>query len=57
MKKEITLAVLATILILQLIGNTVGGFVGDLAENLSDVLANRIQVETMLPGGQYRDSE
>lgn len=51
MKKEISIAVMATILVLQLIGNTVGGFVGDVAKGLSNELSARIQVEQMLSGG------
>jgi hypothetical protein len=50
MKKEISIAVMATILILELIGSTVKGFVGDIANNLSEVLSNRIQIEQMISG-------
>jgi hypothetical protein len=50
MKKEISIAVVATFLVLQLIGNTVGGFIGDLADSLADSLASRIQVEQFLSG-------
>lgn len=42
------MAVMATILVLQLIGSTFGGFVGDLATSLSEELSGRIQVEQML---------
>lgn len=50
MKKEITLAVMATILLLQIVGSTVSGFVGDVARNLSEALSSRIQVERILSG-------
>jgi hypothetical protein len=50
MKKDIAFAITATILVLQLIGNTVGGFVGTLATSLSSVLSERIQIEQFLSG-------
>lgn len=55
MKKEIGVAVVATFLVLQLIGNTVGGFIGDLAKGLSESLANRIRIEQMLNSGGWSD--
>jgi hypothetical protein len=51
MKKDISIAVMATILVLQLIGNFVGGFVGDIADKAALMLQNRIQIEQMLDGG------
>jgi hypothetical protein len=55
MKKDISLAVMATILVLQLIGSTFGGFVGDVADKLAQTLSTRIQVEQMLneEGGKW----
>jgi hypothetical protein len=50
MKKDISIAVMATILVLQLIGNFFGGFVGDVATNLSETLSNRIQIEQFYSG-------
>jgi hypothetical protein len=41
---------MATILVLELLGRYVGGFVGDVADNLSEVLSDRIQVEKMISG-------
>lgn len=51
MKKDISLAVMATILVLQLVGNLFGGFVGDIADKAAEALSNRIQIEQMLNGG------
>jgi protein involved in sex pheromone biosynthesis len=48
MKKDISIAVMATILILQLVGSTVGGFIGDVADRLADSLSSRVQIERML---------
>jgi predicted lysophospholipase L1 biosynthesis ABC-type transport system permease subunit len=53
MKKEITIAIVATILVLQFIGNTVGGVVGGIAEKIAEQLTNQIRVEQMLNGGGY----
>jgi protein involved in sex pheromone biosynthesis len=52
MKKDISIAVMATILILQLISNTVGGFIGDVADKAADMLQTRIQVEEMYRLGE-----
>lgn len=41
---------MATILILELIGGTVKGWFGQLADNLADVLSDRIQIERMISG-------
>jgi hypothetical protein len=48
MKKEITIAIMATILVLQFIGSTVGGFVGDIANGIADQLSSRVQIEKIL---------
>jgi hypothetical protein len=54
MKKDISIAVMATILILQLIGSTVGGFIGDVADKAASLLSDRIQIEQMLSTGEYK---
>lgn len=53
MKKDISMAVMATILVLQLVGNFFGGFIGDIASDLSETLGNRIQIEAYLQD-QYK---
>jgi protein involved in sex pheromone biosynthesis len=52
MKKDISIAVMATILILQLIGNTVGGFIGDVADKAAEMLSSRIQIEQFIQSGE-----
>lgn len=52
MKKEISIAIVATILVLQFIGNTVGGIVGTVADKIAEQLTNQIRVEQMLYGGR-----
>jgi hypothetical protein len=51
MKKEITLAIMATILVLQFIGSTVGGFIGEIADGIAEQLSNRVQIEQFLSDG------
>jgi hypothetical protein len=53
MKKEISIAIMATILVLQLIGSTVGGIVGKVADELAETLSNRIQIEQMIQSGDF----
>jgi predicted lysophospholipase L1 biosynthesis ABC-type transport system permease subunit len=53
MKKEITMAIVATILVLQFIGSTVGGIVGKVADSIAEQLTNQIRVEQMLNGGMW----
>jgi hypothetical protein len=58
MKKDISLAVMATILILQLVSNVVGGVVGKVADELSKTLSARVQVEQLYyPGGFQGESD
>jgi hypothetical protein len=51
MKKDISLAVMATILVLQIIGGIFGGAVEKITDKVADQLSNRIQIEQMLSGG------
>jgi hypothetical protein len=53
MKKDISLAVMATILVLQLVSGIFGGVVGKVADRMADVLEHRVQIEQqlMLNGG------
>lgn len=47
-KKDISMAVMATILVLQLIGSIFGGIPGKVATGIADALQNRIQIEKIL---------
>jgi hypothetical protein len=53
MKKEVGVAVMATILVLQLLGNFIGGTFGKIADSIAEQLTHRIQIEQML-SGEYR---
>lgn len=53
LKKEISLAIMATILVLQLIGNFAGGMIGKVADGLAETLSNRIQIEQMMQSGDW----
>jgi len=54
MKKEISIAIVATILVLQFIGSTVGGVVGQVADKIASQLVDQIRMEQMLyTGGNY----
>jgi len=50
MKKDISIAVMATILVLQVIGGWFGGVVEDITDKLSDSLSTRVQIEQILSG-------
>lgn len=52
-KKEISLAVMATIIVLQLVGGFAGGMIGKVADQLAQTLSNRIQIEQMIQSGDY----
>lgn len=55
MKKEISIAIVATILVLQFIGSTVGGVVGKVADSIAEQLSTRVQIEQILQSGGYSD--
>jgi len=50
MKKDISIAVMATILVLQVIGSMFGGIVEDITDKISDQLTTRVQIEQILSG-------
>lgn len=58
MKKELSIAVMATILVLQVIGGLFGGVVEDITDKVSKGLQSQIQIEKLLyQEGYYGDSD
>jgi ATP-dependent protease ClpP protease subunit len=51
MKKDISIAVMATILVLQVIGGIFGGVVEDVTDKIAETLSTRVQVEQILSDG------
>jgi hypothetical protein len=48
MKKDISLAVMATILVLQLICGIFGGIVENVTDKISETLSTRVEIERIL---------
>jgi len=50
-KKDISIAVMATYLVLEILGRFFGGFVEDITDKINDGLQDRIQLEQFLQDG------
>jgi hypothetical protein len=50
-KKDISLAVMATVLFLEIVSKIFGGTVGIVADKVSDIIQHRVQVEMFLNEG------
>jgi hypothetical protein len=47
-KKDISMAVMATVIVLQLVGGFFGGVVKDVTDGIAEALSSRVQIEKIL---------